>query len=185
MKGVKQVFGSFVEAEKSDRNCYQSLSPNQRLDMLLTLISQHNPNKTDEARTGSKRIYRELLNAPEVRYVILGAFALAYHGHPRYTGDIDFFVEPSPDNAEKLQRVFKKFDFANVGVSKEDFTTMDQVVQLGVAPQRMDLIDLKIRGGFEEPGRPENMATWTTFKFPSFRRNCSGATRLRLAENRI
>ncbi len=86
------------------------------------------------------REFIELLNAREVRYLIVGAYALAYHGHPRYTGDIDFFVEPSAENAERIAQVFNQFGFANIGVASEDFTVADQVVQLGIEPNRMDLM---------------------------------------------
>jgi hypothetical protein len=87
-----------------------------------------------------RREFIELLNARDVRYVIVGAFALAHHGRPRYTGDIDFFVEASPENAERLNQVLEYFGFANVGVVEEDFTAADQVVQLGVELYRMDLM---------------------------------------------
>jgi hypothetical protein len=111
MQKVKRVFKSFADADKANREFYKSLSPSQRMDMLLTLIGQNKSVKSDETRTGPKRIFA-LLNARDVRYVIVGAFALAHHGRPRYTGDIDFFVEPSPENAEKLNRVFEQFGFA-------------------------------------------------------------------------
>lgn len=60
------------------------------------------------------REFIELLNALEVRYVIVGAYALAHHGRPRYTGDIDFFVESSAQNAQRLHQVLEQFGFANV-----------------------------------------------------------------------
>jgi hypothetical protein len=97
-----------------------------------------------------RREFIALLNARDVRYVIVGAFALAHHGRPRYTGDIDFFVEPSPENAEKLNRVLQQFGFANIGVEQEDFTVEDQVVQLGVDPERMDLMTSISGVTFEE-----------------------------------
>jgi hypothetical protein len=97
-----------------------------------------------------RREFIELLNARDVRYVIVGAFALAHHGHPRYTGDIDFFVEASSENAERLNQVLEQFGFANVGVVEEDFTAADQVVQLGVEPHRMDLMTSISGVAFEE-----------------------------------
>jgi len=97
-----------------------------------------------------RREFIELLNARDVRYVIVGAFALAHHGRPRYTGDIDFFVEASPENAERLNQVLEQFGFANVGVVEEDFTAADQVVQLGVEPHRMDLMTSISGVAFEE-----------------------------------
>jgi len=96
------------------------------------------------------REFIALLNARDVRYVIVGAFALAHHGHPRYTGDIDFFVEPSPQNAERISQVLDEFGFANIGVDKEDFTAADQVVQLGVDPHRMDIMTSISGVTFEE-----------------------------------
>jgi predicted nucleotidyltransferase len=86
------------------------------------------------------REFIELLNAREVRYVIVGAYALAFHGRPRYTGDIDFFVEPSPENARRITRVLDEFGLTNIGIIAADFTASDQVVQLGVEPNRMDLM---------------------------------------------
>ena len=96
------------------------------------------------------REFIELLNAREVRYVVVGAFALAHHGRPRYTGDIDFFVEPSERNADRLSQVLKQFGFANIGVATEDFTAPDQVIQLGVEPHRMDLMTSISGVTFEE-----------------------------------
>ena len=96
------------------------------------------------------REFIELLNARDVRYLIIGAYALAHHGHPRYTGDIDFFVEASPQNAERIGQVLHQFGFANVGVAEEDFTAADQVVQLGVEPHRMDLMTSISGVAFEE-----------------------------------
>jgi predicted nucleotidyltransferase len=103
------------------------------------------------------REFIELLNDRDVRYVIVGAFALAHHGHPRYTGDIDFFVEASSQNAERISQVLEQFGFANIGVDKEDFTAADQVVQLGVDPHRMDLMTSISGVTFEE--------AWTTREY--------------------
>jgi hypothetical protein len=97
-----------------------------------------------------RREFIELLNARDVRYVIVGAFALAHHGHPRYTGEIDFFVEASSENAERLSLVLEQFGFANVGLVEEDFTAADQIVQLGVEPHRMDLMASISDVAFEE-----------------------------------
>jgi predicted nucleotidyltransferase len=96
------------------------------------------------------REFIELLNARDVRYVIVGAFALAYHGRPRYTGDIDIFVESSSENVKRLTEVIDEFGFTNIGVVEEDFTAADQVVQLGVEPNRMDLMTSISAVEFEE-----------------------------------
>lgn len=82
----------------------------------------------------------ELLSALDVHFLVVGAFAVAYHGYPRYTADIDLFVERSPANAERLLNAIHQFGFGDVGLSKEDFMHQDQVIQLGVAPNRIDLL---------------------------------------------
>lgn len=96
------------------------------------------------------REFIELLNALEVRYVVVGAHAVAYHGYPRFTGDIDLFIETSVDNAERLAKVIQRFGFGDSGLSSADFLREDQVVQLGVAPNRIDLLTFLSGVGFEE-----------------------------------
>ena len=81
-----------------------------------------------------------LLNEKKVRYVVVGAWALAYHGRPRYTGDIDIFLECDPHNADRLIDVIRAFGFGDTGISKEDFLKKDFVIQLGVEPNRIDLL---------------------------------------------
>lgn len=67
------------------------------------------------------REFIELLNSHEVRYLIVGGHAVAYHGYPRTTGDIDFFIETSEDNARKLEAVLARFGFASLGLTARDF----------------------------------------------------------------
>jgi hypothetical protein len=82
----------------------------------------------------------ESLNAHEVEYVIVGAFALAWHGHPRYTGDLDLYINPEPANAARILAALVDFGFGSLGLVREDFSCPGQVVQLGVAPVRVDLL---------------------------------------------
>ena len=86
------------------------------------------------------REFVELLNELDVHFVVVGAFAVAYHGYARYTADIDLFVDNSEENAERLLKAINQFGFGSVGLTKEDFQQNDQVVQLGVAPNRLDLM---------------------------------------------
>ena len=86
------------------------------------------------------REFVALLNALNVRYLVVGAFAVAYHGYPRYTADIDLFVDRTYDNAERLMEVIQQFGFVDFNLSVNDFLQEDQVVQLGVAPNRIDLL---------------------------------------------
>jgi hypothetical protein len=87
--------------------------------------------------------FRELLalfNAHHVEYLIIGGYALALHGAPRFTGDLDIFVHPEAANAQRILAALAAFGFASVGLTLSDFERPDQVVQLGVPPVRIDLI---------------------------------------------
>lgn len=86
------------------------------------------------------REFIHLLNTKSVRYVIVGAWALAFHGRPRYTGDLDIFVDHDEENAAKLMEVIEDFGFGSTGITREDFLQADYVIQLGQAPNRIDLL---------------------------------------------
>ena len=86
------------------------------------------------------REFIHLLNTNSVKYVIVGAWALAFHGRPRYTGDLDIFVARDDDNADKLMAVIEAFGFGNTGIKREDFLQVDHVIQLGREPNRIDIL---------------------------------------------
>jgi hypothetical protein len=86
------------------------------------------------------REFIELLNSHDVRYLIVGGYAVAFHGYPRTTGDIDFFVDVSEDNAGKLIAVLEAFGFASLGLTKQDFLEPGTIIQLGHPPNRIDLV---------------------------------------------
>ena len=81
-----------------------------------------------------------LFNVHKVEYIIVGGYALAYHGAPRYTGDIDIYVKPDPQNAGQIMKALAEFGFSSVGLTVEDFENPDKVIQLGVPPVRVDII---------------------------------------------
>ena len=82
----------------------------------------------------------ELLNAHEVDYLIVGGYALALHGAPRFTGDLDIYLSTHRDNAVKVMTVLKEFGFGAMNLKTDDFTKDDQIIQLGVPPIRIDFI---------------------------------------------
>lgn len=87
--------------------------------------------------------FRDLLalfNKRKVEYVIVGAYALAHHGAPRNTGDLDLYVRPTPENARRIVDVLGEFGFGSLGLSEADFTQLRQVIQLGRPPVRIDLL---------------------------------------------
>ena len=86
------------------------------------------------------REFVELLNSKEVEYLIVGAFAVAWHGYSRFTADIDFLVRPGGTNAATILAVLEDFGFASLQIAQEDLNRPGKVVQLGVKPNRIDLI---------------------------------------------
>jgi hypothetical protein len=81
-----------------------------------------------------------LLNKHAVDYMIVGAYALAFHGAPRFTGDIDILVRPEAQNAARILNALKKFGFGSAGLTEEDFLAVGKVIQLGVPPVRVDFM---------------------------------------------
>jgi hypothetical protein len=87
--------------------------------------------------------FRELLAsfiAHKVSYIVVGAHALAFHGAPRFTGDMDILVRPDARNARRIIAAIGEFGFASLGLTVEDFAKPGRVVQLGVAPVRIDIV---------------------------------------------
>jgi predicted nucleotidyltransferase len=86
------------------------------------------------------REFLELLNSRGVEYVIVGAHSLAFHRRPRYTGDLDILIRARPENAAKILGLLNEFGFAHSRFRESDFTTPNQIIQLGRAPNRIDLL---------------------------------------------
>jgi hypothetical protein len=86
------------------------------------------------------REFIALLNAHNVEYMVVGGHAVAFHGYPRFTGDIDFFLRPTRDNASRVIDALHAFGFASLMLEPEDLTAPERVVQLGRPPDRIDLL---------------------------------------------
>ena len=86
------------------------------------------------------REFIQLLNDHSVRYLVVGGYAVALHGHPRYTKDLDIWVEADSENINRLLSALKAFGFGSLEQNVEDFLEPDTVVQLGRPPQRIDLL---------------------------------------------
>ncbi len=84
--------------------------------------------------------FLELFVSHDVRFLIVGGYALAAHGHPRYTKDLDVWVWPEPSNAERIVAALEDFGFGGLGLTSLDFQDPDVVVQLGREPQRIDIL---------------------------------------------
>ena len=87
--------------------------------------------------------FKELLqffNEENVKYIIVGGYALAFHGFPRFTGDIDLWVEASKENAQHILQALEKFGFSSIELKLSDFTQDENIIQLGYPPARIDLM---------------------------------------------
>lgn len=87
--------------------------------------------------------YRDILSLfadEKVEYLIVDAYALAAHGHPRATGDIDLWVNPNPENAGRVYRALTAFGAPLSNLTESDLSNPDLVLQIGVAPKRIDIL---------------------------------------------
>jgi len=82
----------------------------------------------------------QLLNDNQVNYLVIGGYAVAVHGHPRYTKDIDIWIEISEVNSQKIITALTEFGFGSLGLTPQDFQEPHQIIQLGYPPSRIDLI---------------------------------------------
>ena len=81
-----------------------------------------------------------LFNKHEVRYCIVGAYAVGYYALPRFTKDLDLLVEPALPNGERICRALKEFGFGSLSITPQDFDRPGRIIQLGYEPFRIDLI---------------------------------------------
>ena len=86
------------------------------------------------------REFVELLLSRGVDFVVVGGHAVAFHGYPRMTDDIDLLVRPTRENGQRIVDALAEFGFGGVGLTAESFTAPDRVIQLGRAPNRIDLL---------------------------------------------
>jgi len=87
------------------------------------------------------REFLESLNLRNVRYLLIGGYAVALHGHPRYTKDIDIWIERSDVNVANLLLALHDFGFGDVTITKSDLLEQGSIIQLGYPPNRVDIIN--------------------------------------------
>jgi len=83
----------------------------------------------------------KLLNKHTVAYMVVGGYALALHGKPRHTGDLDIWISISEENAKKMLKVIKDFGMSSLGLKKTDFLKPGYVTQIGYPPLRIDILN--------------------------------------------
>ena len=96
----------------------------------------------------------ELFRSNGVEFLAVGGHAVAFHGYPRFIEDIALFVRPSTDNGSRIVQVLREFGFVSLGIEPADFEADDRMIQLGRAPNRVDLLTL--------PAAPQTSASVPT-----------------------
>ena len=86
------------------------------------------------------REFIKSLNENEVKYLVVGGYAVAHYGYPRYTKDLDFWVWAEKGNSERIIQSIKDFGFESLQLVPQDFLNPDNIIQLGYPPNRIDLI---------------------------------------------
>jgi hypothetical protein len=94
--------------------------------------------------------FLKLLIKHNVKYVLVGGWAVIFEGYSRTTGDMDILIEPTEENAIKVLSVLKDFFGSTIGFAKEDFTKGDNVIMMGREPHRIDILTSISGVGFEE-----------------------------------
>ena len=96
------------------------------------------------------REFVESLNSNKVDYLVVGAFAVAWYGYPRFTADLDILIRPDSANAARVLEALRQFGFGALDIAIEDLTAAGQVIQLGVKPNRIDILTSVSGISFEE-----------------------------------
>lgn len=99
------------------------------------------------------RDFRDLfssLNTAGVRYLLIGGYAVAFHAEPRFTKDLDIWIEPSPENAGRAYDALRVFGAPVSDLSRDELAAPDLILQIGVPPNRIDLVTSIDGVGFDE-----------------------------------
>jgi hypothetical protein len=131
---------SFEEEAQADREYWSAFSADERVALIADLRQEWNAmNGVNEPPSRDFTEFVDLLAQHDVTALIIGAFAVAFHAKPRFTKDLDIFVEATPENAERLLRAIDAFGFGALGLNINDFAP-GRVTQLGYPPNRIDLV---------------------------------------------
>jgi hypothetical protein len=128
-----------LAAQGNDLEFWMTQTPVERLTALAVLRDRYARLKRMDIQPDFKD-FIALLNQHQVAYLVVGGFAVAQHGYPRFTADIDFWVKPDAENANRVVSALGDFGFAGPDISVADFIKTNHVVQLGYPPNRIDLL---------------------------------------------
>ena len=134
-----------LHEQKSDFAFWQAQSFERRLGTLEQIRQEYHAWKygTDIKPMILSEDFRDFiqtLNDNGVQYLVIGGYAVAFHGHPRFTKDLDIWIWMEKDNATRMIQALDQFGFASLGLKEHDFLKPDTFIQLGYPPNRIDLV---------------------------------------------
>ena len=107
----------------------------------------------------------ELLQKHKAEYLVVGGYAVGYWGHVRFTGDLDIWLKPSADNANKILNAVNEFGFESLKLKIADFTKVGNIIQLGYPPLRIDLLNDIDGVTFDESYKNRAVDTYDGFTY--------------------
>ena len=138
MERVIQIFPSHRQAGEADRQALSAMTPPERLDRAVALQAHYREVHGDIGQGLHELL--ALFHATGVDFLVVGGHAVAFHGRPRLTEDLDLFVRPDLENGKRIVQALERFGFGALDITPADFQAGDRVIQLGRAPNRVDLL---------------------------------------------
>lgn len=140
MKPWLRICESFEEEAEADREYWQQFSPTERVALIEQMRHEWAAMSNEPKPNRDQIDFVKLLARHGVRALIVGAHALGFHARPRYTKDLDIFIEASPENAGRVVDAIAEFGFADLGITAGDLAERGRVIQLGFPPNRIDVM---------------------------------------------
>ena len=157
--------------ERTEDKDFEVMTPAERVGMMWQLALDAWAFKAPLMLNPDFREILSAFNAERVEYLLVGAYAVAAHGLPRATGDIDLWIRPSTANAQCVWRALKRFGAPLKGISVGDLETPELMVQLGFPPRRIDLTTSIDGVGFESTWRERVMIRVEDMEVPTISRD--------------
>jgi hypothetical protein len=148
---------SWEEEAQADRVYWAQYSGDEKVAQIELLKDTWDSMRGVKRPHNDQAEFLETLNKHGVKALVIGAMAFAFHARPRFTGDVDVFIEASPDNAARVIAAIDEFGFGGIGIAPGDFEQAGQIVQLGIEPNRID-ITTRIHGITFEEAWPNRVA---------------------------
>lgn len=160
MERWARVCTTWEEEAEADREFWLRFTAEERVAIVDTLREQWSTMTGQMKPTRDQADFLGCLVRHDVRALLVGAHAVAFHAKPRYTGDIDILVEPSEENALRVLAAIEEFGFGELRLQPEDFAVPGKIVQLGIEPNRIDIITSITAVTFEEAWQSRVEATY-------------------------